>query len=406
MFQQLTRRSFAQTLLALPPICAIAADKDPADYFGLVKPEQVGMRPSAAAELKTYLQAQIDGKVIPGAKVAATRHGKLFLELYLGTYCDSKRRDNPVTADTIQPLFSVSKMVSATAVTMAWRDGLIDIDVPVATYVPEFGNQGKEKITIRQLMSHSAGIPVMQGIPGDTEEHWKESVKKVCEMPLQWAPGSQTQYHANTGMLISAEAVRRKSGGKTWNRICGERVFRPLGLDSFSFDKPADVKLVLISPPEDLSMGAAHYHSNTGLPAAGCTGNITDLLKFLNFQTNHGVWKGKRLLEEKYWAAMHTVQYPGKPIPKAKAPRYDPWGLGMLVRGTGPAAGGLGWFGIRDQTSPTVFSHVGTSCVMAVGDPAVDLEIAFFTTDVPKTKEGATEMRNTVTNKIFAAMVG
>ena len=404
MVHGLTRRSFAQTLLAAAAP-AIAARQDPAEFFGVERPEKLGIRPGVSAELKAYLQQQIDARVIPGAKVAATRRGKLFLEMYLGTYCDRKRRDNPVTADTVQPLFSVSKMVSATAVVIAWQDGLIDIDAPAAEYVPEFANQGKGKITIRQLLSHSAGIPKMPGIPGDTEEHWKESVAKVCEMSLQWAPGSQTQYHANTGMLISAEAVRRRSGRKTWNQICRERIFQPLGLDSFSFDTPADSALVLISPPEDISIGAAHYRGSTGLPAGGCTGNITDLLKFLNFQTNQGVWKGKRLLQGKYWTAMHTVQYPGKPIPRAKAPGYDPWGLGMLMRGTGPGAGGLGWFGIRDQTSPTVFSHVGTSCAMAVGDPAADLEIAFFTTDVPKTKEKATEMRNTVTNKIFGAIV-
>jgi CubicO group peptidase (beta-lactamase class C family) len=292
-------------------------------------------------------------------------------------------------------------------VVMAWQDGAIDIDAPAAKYVPEFANNGKDKITIRQLLSHSAGIPVFPGLTGDTPEHWKASVAKVCEMPLQWEPGTRTQYHANTGMLISAEAVRRTTGGKTWHQICKERIFAPLGLDSFSFDMPGrDVPFVLIAPPEDISIGASHNHSNTGMPAAGCTGNITDLLKFLNFQTNGGVWKGKRLLQEKYWTAMHTVQYPGKPTPKAKAPGYDPWGFGMMLRGKGPGEGGLGWFGIRDQTSPTMFTHVGTSCVMAVGDPASEMEVAFFTTDVPSTKEKAGEMRNTVTNKIFGSLVG
>jgi CubicO group peptidase (beta-lactamase class C family) len=236
---------------------------------------------------------------------------------------------------------------------------------------------------------------VLQGLTGDTEEHWKAAVAKVCAMPLQWEPGTKTQYHGNTGMLISAEAVRRVTSGKPWEEICRERIFKPLGLESFTFiQPPADV--LLIAPPKDLSQGAAHYNS-TGLPASGGYGSPADLLKFLTFQTNQGLWKGKRLLEEKYWTAMHTVQYPGRKD-------FVPWGLGMMVRGDPHIKGGVAWFGMVNQTSPTAFSHVGTDCVMAVGDPAADLEIAFFTADSPKTKEKAQEMRNTVTDKIFGAI--
>jgi len=237
----------------------------------------------------------------------------------------------------------------------------------------------------------------MQGISGTSEENWKASVAKVCAMPLQWEPGSKTEYHGNTGMLISAEAVRRVSGRKPWEEICRERIFAPLGLTSFTFvAPPGDV--LLIEPPEDLTIGAAHYHNNTGLPAAGCYANPADLLKFLTFQTNRGSWQGKQLMEEKYWTAMHADQFPGKK-------GFSPWGFGMMLGGAGAGRPGTGWFGIRDQTSSTVFSHVGTSCVMAVGDPATDLEITFFTSDVPSTKPKAEEMRNTVTNKILGAVV-
>ena len=82
--------------------------------------------------------------------------------------------------DVVQMLFSLSKMVSATAVVMAWPGGRLDIDAPAARSVPEFASCGKEEITIRRLLIHSAGIPVMQGLSGDSEEHWKAAVAKVC----------------------------------------------------------------------------------------------------------------------------------------------------------------------------------------------------------------------------------
>lgn len=165
------------------------AGGSPSKAFGAVKPEQVRVRANVIPELTSYLQAQIDAQVIPGARVAATRHGKAFLEICLGVYCDRTGRGKELTMDVVQPLFSVSKMVSATAVVMVWQEGRLDIDAPAARYVPEFANSGKEKITIRQLL--------------------KAAVAKVCAMPLQWEPGSKTQYHGATGMLISAEAVRR-----------------------------------------------------------------------------------------------------------------------------------------------------------------------------------------------------
>ena len=390
MLQNLTRREFSAMFLAAA--------------MPRVDPKAVGVRDGVTQQMKEYLQSQIDAQAVPGAKVAASRHGKVFLELFLGTYCDQNARRLPCEASALHPFFSVSKMVSATAVVMAVQDGLIALDAPVARYVPEFAAEGKGEITIRQCLTHSAGIPTAPpGKRADTPEHWKEFVAALCAKPLEWAPGTQTMYHGANGILIAAEAVRRKSDNQTWNAICRERIFTPLGLDTFTFvAPPPSASVVLLPPPKQPIAPAKFYASSLGFPGAGCMSNISDLLKFLRFHTTGGQTGGKRLLEQKYWAEMHRDQFQDKPVPKAGKPGFESWGLGMMVRGERPATGGLNWFGIHNQTAPRLYSHVGTNCAMGVGDPDQDLEIAFFVTDAPVTKEKAAELRNKVTDIVYA----
>jgi hypothetical protein len=101
MTQAITRRNFAGILLAAASTSRSASGRSPAEFFGVTKPEQVGIRPGLIPELTSYLQAQIDAQVIPGARVAATRHGKVFLELSLGSYSDRHGRGKALTMEVV-----------------------------------------------------------------------------------------------------------------------------------------------------------------------------------------------------------------------------------------------------------------------------------------------------------------
>lgn len=411
-----TRRTFIETasltvfgLSAFAKNLAIVSRKDggivmPAAYFGLVTPLEAGFSADVTSKMVSYLQAQIDAGVIPGAFVAAMRHGKVFLEEHLGVYCDRTRRDAPYDGAAIHPFHSISKMISATVVVMAWQDGLIDIDVPVMKYIPEFGCGGKENITIRQLLNHSAGIPtnpVGAAMKATTEEEWKASVAAVCAKSVEWAPGSKTQYHGQTGMLIAAEAVRRASDGKTWNQICQERIFTPLDLATFTFEQPPiDLHLACIpNLSNPVAQWQAQINGFAGHPGAGLKGSFTDLLKFLAFQTQKGVWNGKPFLQEKYWTAMHTPQFP------AGEPGFDCWGLGMAIRGTAVPTNNHKWFGLSTVSGPHIFSHAGTNVALAVGDPDADVQIVFMVTSGPVTQNKTEELRGTVTSTVFNALL-
>jgi CubicO group peptidase (beta-lactamase class C family) len=378
----------------------------PSEVFGTISPAAAGFSDDVTAKISTYLKAQIAAGVIPGACVAAMRHGKVFLEEHFGVYCSRTDHDAPYDGAVLHPYHSCSKMVSATVVMLAAQDGLVDIDAPVMKYIPEFGNNGKEVITIRQLMSHGAGIPKdpLKHMIVNTEAGWQTVLAAICAMPLQWAPGSRTEYHGFTGMFIAAEAVRRGSNNKPWQQICQERLFTPLGMSTFTFDEPPlDAPLACIgrlpNPAKQWKDQVDHFGD---APAAGIKGSLADLLKLVKFHSEKGVWEGKTLLQEKYWTDMHTLQYAGKPAPAAGQPGFQNWGLGMMLRGTTPT--GDGWFGLRNLTNPHIFSHAGTDIALAVGDPDSDTQIALILTDSPKTKPEATDIRNTMTDTIFTSL--
>jgi CubicO group peptidase (beta-lactamase class C family) len=387
----------------------------PSAVFGTTTPEAAGFSADVVTKMSAFLQAQVDAKIVPGAFVAAMRNGKVFLEQHFGIFCDRTSREAPYDGAAIHPFHSISKMISATAVVMAWQDGLIDIDVPVMKYIPEFGNGGKEVITIRQLLTHSAGIPLNP--PGvkmsaKDEDGWKTCVAAICAEPVQWPPGSKTQYHALAGMLISAEAVRRQSGNKPWNDIVRERIFDPLGLSTFTFMEPDPNLPLACIPyvPDPVKDWQLEIYGFEGQPAAGLKGSMADMLKFLKFQSDKGVWNGKTLLQDKYWTAMHTPQFLDKPPGPDGKSLFESWGLGMMIRGVAKPTFGLGWFGIGTVKQPNVFSHVGTSIAMSVGDPDSDTQIAFIVTGNPKAVGNASAgtnaiaLRNTVTSTIFNAL--
>ena len=386
----LNRRQLLQNV----PLAALAA-KDSRDRW---------------RDLTSFIEGERAAGVIPGASVIASKRGKKALEWQTGTYCSLTRRDTPLDAPVIHPFFSYSKLVAATVVVMAHQDGLVDYDAPVSTYIPEFVGGGKEKVTIRRLLTHSAGIPSAPFGPVLKEEAWKEAVNIACGLKTEWEPGSRTSYHALTGLFIAAEAVRRKSGNKPWAQICRERLFNPLGARSLTFGLPDEDEPVALTPqpaPGPLPRRLQDAFQFAGHPAGGCFGTVEDALKVLQLHLNQGKWKQRRLIKPESLAEMHKVQYQAE-IQQARAagknPTHEPWGLGPLMRGDGAKNGGHDWFGFRDQTNPGVFGHAGIDTFIGVADPGTGNALIFVTTNSPKPAEKTVPLRNGVTNRVFATL--
>ncbi len=359
---------------------------------------------SDVPDVRDFLEEQIRAGVIPGGGVVATHEGQPLLAEFIGTYASQASAENLVERDLRYVLYSTSKLIAATAIVMVQQDVLFDWDTPVSHYLPEFKGGGKDSITPRHLLTHSAGIPNVPVESVETEDKWKAAVDMLCKADVEWHPGTKCVYHGLTGHFVAAEICCRLIG-KRWADLCRERLFQPLGAQSLDYDlPPAGTRVALVPQPKTLPSEYEFIGPGlAGHPAGACLGTLVDVIKVLQLHLNRGEWNGQTLIQPAAFNEMHRVQYAdqiARSLAAKETPAYQTWGLGILLRGDVPRDGAHDWFGFGDRSSPAIFGHAGISTVMAVADPELKLAIALSVTDQPNPESKAGEIRNGVTNRI------
>src|SRR4051794_39517379 len=132
------------------------------------------------------------------------------------------------TDDTRFSVFSATKPIVASAVWLLIGDGLLDITRPVAHYIPEFATNGKEVITVEQVLLHTAGFPNAPMDPIDGADTVTR-VKRFTEWKIEWQPGTRFEYHALAAHWVLAELIERLTG-EDFRDAVEARVSDPLGL--------------------------------------------------------------------------------------------------------------------------------------------------------------------------------
>ncbi|MGW0789007.1 serine hydrolase domain-containing protein [Streptomyces sp. NPDC002911] len=193
-----------------------------------------------------------------GAAVALYHHGRKVVDLWAGT------RDvdgtEPWAVDTVQTVRSAGKGIAAAVPLLLHQRGQVDLDAPVGTYWPEFKANGKERVLVRHLLAHRAGLAALDATL--TPEEAADGVsgpQAVAAQRPQWDPGTDHGYHAQTYSWLVGELVRRVTG-RTIGRWIAEEIARPLGLD-FWFGLPDDEahrigRIGPVEPPAAENSGA------------------------------------------------------------------------------------------------------------------------------------------------------
>jgi CubicO group peptidase (beta-lactamase class C family) len=164
-----------------------------------------------------------------GAAVAVFVEGKPVVDLWGGVADKASAR--PWTRDTMAIVFSCTKGATALCAHMLEARGRLDLDAPVARYWPEFGAAGKERIPVRMLLNHQAGLPAIdQPLPSGALLNWEAMANALAAQAPYWQPGTAHGYHAVTFGWLVGEVVRRISG-KSLGTFFREQVAEPLGLD-------------------------------------------------------------------------------------------------------------------------------------------------------------------------------
>ncbi len=177
-----------------------------------------------------------------GAAYSVWHEGVRVVDLWTGMAAPGR----PWEHGTRNAWMSVSKAMTAVVCQMAFDRGLYELDVPVATYWPQFGQAGKEAVTVRQVLSHTSGVLGSAEISAliDLEEgiglHLVDDILDALTRatPL-WEPGTQTGYHCFTYSWIMGEIVRRVTG-RSLGTFFREEVAEPLGVPGARIGTPAE----------------------------------------------------------------------------------------------------------------------------------------------------------------------
>jgi len=173
-----------------------------------------------------------------GAAVAVFHDGELVVDAWVGA---RDARGTPWCSDTMAMSFSTTKGVIATTVHRLVDRGLLDYDDPVARYWPEFAAAGKERITVRHLLSHSAGMHQLRGVIADAYEmlDWDLVCSRLAAQAPRYEPGTRHGYHGITYGFLVGEVIRRVTG-TTVNEAVKAEIVTPLRLDGMSIGAPPE----------------------------------------------------------------------------------------------------------------------------------------------------------------------
>lgn len=255
-----------------------------------------------------------------GASFCATVEGETVVDLW-GGFADGERT-RPWTRDTIVNVYSITKTMTAlTALLLADR-GELDFSATVAKYWPEFAANGKDRITVAQLMSHSSGLSGWRpAVSGADFYDWEKVTSMLAAQAPLWEPGTASGYHVYTFGFLIGEVVRRIAG-KSLGTVFREEIAEPLGAD-FRIGLPASedhrvADLVGLEPPPatadlqltevqritfidtqtDVSSTRTRAWRGAEIPAANGHGNARSIAQIHALLANGGIAKGKRIMSE------------------------------------------------------------------------------------------------------------
>ena len=229
--------------------------------------------------VRDVLAEQLGSGNDTGASIAVDVDGRTVADLW-GGWCDEEHR-TPWGENTITNVWSTTKTVTNLAALMLADRGLLDPYAPVAKYWPEFAENGKERIEVRHILSHTSGVSGWEA-PFTTEDMYdtEAATRQLATQAPWWEPGTASGYHAqNQGHLVG-ELVRRLTG-KTLKTFVAQEIAGPLGADFQIGAIEADWgRIAPVTPPPPLPFdlasldpGSPVYKTFTGPVADAAAAN-------------------------------------------------------------------------------------------------------------------------------------
>lgn len=374
--------------LRLGPITTVSDEAAPAS---------VGLSDAAVARIWRATELLFRTALHPGVSLVVHHRGRPVLARAIG----HRRVDGDalMTPDTPACLFSCSKAITAVVVHKLVEDGVLALDDTVATYLPDFAANGKAHVTIRDLLTHRAGLA---RIPVDDPDPMllfdvDFLVRELCAAPL--ANYSRQAYHAVTSGYIIGALVER-AAGRGLPALLAE-LLAPLEANTVTYGVPAerrdDVALSyttgavrlpllrravgkLIGLQPDLVAPAMNHPlaMSRVLPAVNIWAGATDAARAFQLLLDGGRWRGHQLLAERTVA--EAVRPAGPLVIDATLPAPIRFSAGFML--------GERTLSLFGANTGRAFGHLGYTNVLCWADPQRDLAAALLTTGKPIAPEG------------------
>jgi CubicO group peptidase (beta-lactamase class C family) len=356
----------------------------PFDRTPVADPAELGIKADALGELFARVQQDVDAGLMPSCQIAFAREGTVAL---LKSFGDA-------TPDSRYVIFSATKALVAGAVWILIGDGSLDITRTVAEYIPEFGTNGKEMITVEQVLLHTSGFPHAPFKPLEWDDR-DARLDRFASWRLNWEPGTRFEYHPTSAHWVLAELIERVT--QTDFRVfVRTRILEPLGLTGYGLGVPpaeqGDINDLVITgepmPPEEIraAIGVDSFPVTevtdaflmtfnrpeiraVGVPGGGGIANAADLaLYYQALLHNPGqIWKPDVLADATGRVRNRMPDYLGAPANRT---------IGLIVAGDD---GKSNVRGMGRTVSPRTFGHNGAGGQIAWADPETGVSFAYLT---------------------------
>ena len=324
------------------------------------------------------------------------QHGQVLLDAVWG--CEP---------DALFWLFSASKPFIAVLVHRYVERGELSLDAPVSRYWPEFGDNGKQHITVRQVLQHRTGMPTAGSALGDAlaMSNWRRSVERIERSAPKLDPDLAPAYQFLIYGFVLGELLQRVSG-RPVDELLREQLLDPLGLhDTFvglpDAAWPRHVPVHVDGPGGGIAQSVLNRRVTRAavIPAAGISTTAADLAVFYRALLDDRKGRGPGLLRPETLKTARQSSNERQVDAFARAPIR--WSAGFQLGGVrwGSLTGPMGRLSSRKA-----FGHNGSNCCLAWADPKRDLVVAYLTDRVPRAAPGIRHLAQ-VADAIYTAVI-
>jgi uncharacterized protein YbbC (DUF1343 family) len=342
-----------------------------------VEPADVGLDAKRLAEIDRIVEEGLAKKNMPGAVVLVGRHGGIaFRKAYGQKRLEPEK--SPMTVDTVFDMASITKpMATATSVMKLIEEGKLGLDEPVSKYIPDFAANGKNVITIRDLLTHQSGLIADNSIK-DYEGEPDQSYKNIFK--LEFKEPHRTKFIYSDVNFITLGKLVEVVSGKNVNEFARATVYEPLGMTETGY-LPDDELKKRAAPTEkrDDQWMQGDVHDPRAFRLGGVAGHAglfstaQDIAVYAQMMLNGGEYGGVRVLKPETVKLMTTPN----PIPGGRGRR----GLGWDMRTAYSINRG-------DRLSDQAFGHGGFTGTVLWIDPELDLFFVFLSNRVHPNGKG------------------